>query len=311
MPRMPRFIPPGSLVELSSRTLGGRLFLRPSPEVNDLIRGILARYAERHGIGLVAPAFLLNHFHLLAVAPDAHSLSAFMRDVKSSLARRIGTRVGWNCTFWGRRYDPILVSDEEAAQVERLTYLLSQTLKENLVTRVADYPGVHAAHHLLSGKPLGGHWHNGTHAYRAGRSRRRRPPQAFLERHEVDLVPLPCWAHLPPEAYRARIAEIVARLERETRERHREEDTRPLGRRRILVQDPLRTTPDPRSGPKPRVHAACQAVRKQMLAALRAFLDAYRRASAAWREGDFTVEFPEGAFAPAPAFAHACRAGPS
>ncbi len=38
-----RYIPPGSVVEVTSRTIQGRLLLRPSPEVNDIILGVIGR----------------------------------------------------------------------------------------------------------------------------------------------------------------------------------------------------------------------------------------------------------------------------
>jgi hypothetical protein len=38
---MLRFIPENSLVEITTRTLQGRLLLRPSPELTDLILGIV------------------------------------------------------------------------------------------------------------------------------------------------------------------------------------------------------------------------------------------------------------------------------
>ena len=38
-----------------------------------------------------------------------------------------------------------VVTDEEAAQIERLAYILGQSVKENLVERVCQWPGVHCA----------------------------------------------------------------------------------------------------------------------------------------------------------------------
>jgi hypothetical protein len=45
-------------------------------------------------------------------------------------------RASWTDRIWARRYQAILVSNEEAAQVDRLTYSLAQGVKENLVARV-------------------------------------------------------------------------------------------------------------------------------------------------------------------------------
>jgi hypothetical protein len=39
----------------------------------------------------------------------------------------------WPGAMWSRRYQPIVVSDEEAAQVERLRYHLAHGVKECLV----------------------------------------------------------------------------------------------------------------------------------------------------------------------------------
>jgi hypothetical protein len=36
-----RFIPPASLVEITSRTIHDRLLLTPSPEINDLVLGVI------------------------------------------------------------------------------------------------------------------------------------------------------------------------------------------------------------------------------------------------------------------------------
>jgi hypothetical protein len=69
----------------------------------------------------------------------------FMQYTDSNVAREVGDLVGWSGPFWARRYSAIMVSDEERAQVDRLRYILAQGVKENLVKRVLDWPGVHTA----------------------------------------------------------------------------------------------------------------------------------------------------------------------
>jgi hypothetical protein len=44
--------------------------------------------------------------------------------------------VDWPDKVWTRRYQSIVVSNEEMAQVERFRYLLSHGVKEGLVGRV-------------------------------------------------------------------------------------------------------------------------------------------------------------------------------
>jgi hypothetical protein len=58
--------------------------------------------------------------------------------VCSKLAREVGRLTGWREKIFSRRYQAILISEEESAQVERLIYLLSHGAKENLVSRPQD-----------------------------------------------------------------------------------------------------------------------------------------------------------------------------
>jgi hypothetical protein len=52
MPRPLRFVPGNALVEITTRTLQGRLLLRPSPELNDLVLGIVGRAQDRYGMAI-------------------------------------------------------------------------------------------------------------------------------------------------------------------------------------------------------------------------------------------------------------------
>ncbi|HSJ74704.1 MAG TPA: hypothetical protein VK899_00705, partial [Gemmatimonadales bacterium] len=66
--------------------------------------------------------------------------------------------------------------DEEAAQVDRLIYVLSNGVKEGLVARVEEWPGVHSAHALLTGEPLEGIWYDRTLPAACGSGARPRSP---------------------------------------------------------------------------------------------------------------------------------------
>ncbi|HXE99212.1 MAG TPA: transposase, partial [Solirubrobacterales bacterium] len=154
-----RFIPEGgALVEVTCRTLHGRFLLRPSSELNSLIIGILARAQRLYSVRVCAFAFLSNHFHLLLSVDDAQQLARFMGYLNSNLAREAGRLANWRERFWSRRYDSILVTDEDRAQVQRLKYVLSQGCKEGLVRRPQDWPGVHSVRAMLGEETLEGLW---------------------------------------------------------------------------------------------------------------------------------------------------------
>ena len=89
MARNPRCIPRRSLVEVTCRTIGGIFLLRPSEEVNEIIRGILARYARVHEMKVVFWVCASNHFHGLLFIRDLEQLALFMRDIDREIATEV------------------------------------------------------------------------------------------------------------------------------------------------------------------------------------------------------------------------------
>jgi hypothetical protein len=313
MSRRLRFVPPGgALVEVTCRTVQGRLLLRPSPIHGEIVLGVLARAARRAGVAVHAFAFLSNHYHLLVSVTDARQLSLLMNHLNSNLAREIGRLVGWRERFWGRRYQAILVSDEEEAQVERLRYLLAHGVKEGLVASPFDWPGAHAARALSEALVVSGRWHDRTLEWKARRKSLPLDPEAFVEREELLLAPLPCSSSLDAEACRARARALVEEIERAGEARARETGKPPLGREKVLRQDPHQQPNRIKKGPAPLVHALDAAVRRAMRAAYFRFLDAYRHAAARLRAGGedlLPLEFPDGCFLPPLPFRAQVRAG--
>ena len=73
MPRPLRFVPEHSLVEITTRTFQGRLLLRPSPELTDIILGIIGKAQDLYGMTIHAFVFLSTHAHsLLSPASAGH-----------------------------------------------------------------------------------------------------------------------------------------------------------------------------------------------------------------------------------------------
>ncbi len=310
MARRLRYIPPGgALVEITCRTIQGRLLLRPSTGLNDLTLGVLARAARLAALLVHAYAFLSNHYHLLMWVADAQQLAEFMNYLNSNLAREAGRLVRWREKFWGRRYQAILVSDEEASQVARLKYILAHGAKEGLVASPFDWPGVHCARALSEGTTVSGRWHDRTLESRARRKSLPLDPQAFLESEELSLAPLPCWKALPPEEYRARVRELIEEIEAEAQLRQEETGKPPLGRDAVCRQDPHHEPNRLQRGPAPLVHAVAPAVRRSLRRAYFAFRDAYRYAARRLRAGAMDFEFPAGAFPPPLPVRAAARGG--
>jgi REP element-mobilizing transposase RayT len=309
MARLLRFIPDGgSLVEITTRTIQSRFLLTPSSQLNRIVIGALARASRRYKVGVVAYAFLSNHYHLLVWAEDADQLSRFMGLFNSKLAREVARLTGWKDKIWSRRYQAIVVSNEEAAQVARLIYLLGSGCKEGLVARIEEWPGVHCAPALLTGSPLRGVWINRTQEYLARQRGGTPDPQQFEEPETLTLVPLPCWKHLSPEQYRGQMASLVQSVEA-TAEAQRE-GKQPLGREAILRQEPAEKPEHTKRSPAPRFHAFRARVRKDLYHLYAEFVAAFRVAAEKLKSGDLHAVFPIGSFPPHLPFVRATLAAP-
>ena len=293
MGRPVRFLPPECpLVEVTCRTLQGRLLLRPSRQLNSIVLGVLARAARLYAMRVCAFVFLSNHYHLLLCPRDASHLAAYMNYLNGNLAKEAGRLHRWRQKFWGRRYRPIPVSFEPEAQVGRLKYLLEQGAKENLVARPQDWPGASCLAALRTGEPIAGVWYDRTEEYRARRRGQVFGPKDFASEESLELAPLPCWEDLAEEEVQLRVEEILQQIIDETTERHRTDGTRPLGRRQILRQRPHAWPRSVHRSPAPRFHAASFEIRKMLEAMYRAFLDLRADALEALRQGRVPIRFP-------------------
>jgi hypothetical protein len=301
MPRHLRFIPPMSVVEVTTRTLQGRLLLTPSPATNDAVLGILGRAQHLTGMNIHYVAVMSNHIHLLLRPKDAAHLARFMAMVNANIAREAGRLVGWEDKFWGRRYQAIVVSDEPEAQLSRLRYLLAQGVKEGLVAHPLDWPGVTAARALVEGAPMAGTWVDRTGIFEARRRRKVGDQEidlcSFHKIYDVAISPLPCVEHLLDAQRRELVAGLIDEIAEASRSARQIAGEGVAGRETVLKKNPHETTRLAKS-PPPFVHAFCREMRRRFRQAYSEYLAAFRSAAALLRDG-LRAAFPEGSFPPA------------
>jgi len=300
MPRPLRHVPEkSSLVEVTIKTIGGRFLLKPTRQHREIIIGILGRAQRKYPLLIHSFCAMSNHIHLLLTPGSAKRLAQFMGFVNSNLAREAGRLAGWRSRFWARRYQAIVVSHEEPAQVERLRYLLSHGCKEGLVASPVHWPGAASVTAQLAGTvAIKGLWFNRTAEYNARLRGERHDPLACAEEEVMILSPLPSWAHLSPEQYRERIAGLVGEIEEETARLHAQAGTEPAGVAFVLAQRYEDVPRKPKRSPAPAVHAYARRVRKAMVEAYRAFYAAFREAAEALKAGTLDAVFPDGSFPP-------------
>lgn len=288
------------MVEVTCRTIQGRYLLRPDPVVDATILGVLARALRPHPtVGLVNIAILSNHLHMLLRVETQHQLSKIMEYFGGHCTRKLNPLLDWSGPLWDGRYQAICISDEPEAQIERFEYVLAQGVKENLVEKVADWPGVHGGKALLEGRSLlAGKWIDGTKKYQASLRGADSNPQDFTSVETLELELLPCWEHLSWSDYAERVREIVDRIEARAAEERQLKGTRVLGAEAICRRHPHERPPKLETSPAPLVHAATRQVRRAWKEAYSWFLERYREASRRLRNGEDGAFFPEGCYPP-------------
>ena len=312
MGKIPRQIIPGRLHELTLSTFQSRYFFIPSKRLNELVIGALAHAQRATDLRICFTTFLSNHGHTLFVPDSSDQVAGFLCLAKSQIAQEVQRLCGWTGGIFEPDSDITVVTEEPEAQIERLRYLMSQGVKEGLVPHPCDWPGVHSAKALLTGRmQLDGVWVRRSELYERVRKEKRRSKavrrrrldratyKSYEEKVPLKLVPIPAWEDLP-------ISE-VARLSRELCAQILDENQEQIAKVKKGFRERLCDTslfcfrPGQRKrSVRPLVHAATLEEWQRHADAFKVWLARYRYASERLRRGilEAVHEFPEQAFLP-------------
>ena len=293
-----------------SRVFQGRHLLRPCEELNAIIVGVLSRARELYpAVSLFNLAFLSNHLHMI-LKGSSQDVPRFIGFIKREISRRWGAHpdVNWQGTMWHEYLATALPTP--ASELNAMKYVLSQGVKENLVERPQEWPGVHAAASLMSGDPLVGKWLDATSYAKAkdAASRRAKPKKIRRADYERECTmsfdPLPTWSGLDPVEQRRVVKGLVDAIIEDGAATRRRSGKSAFGAANLmLVPLNCRTKLPPQPWYLDRRRMVCWADPRDertmaYLADYWAFQSAFTQASRAFRAGDFTAQFPVGAFRP-------------
>jgi hypothetical protein len=300
MRKLRKPLQPGTLVEITTRTIQGRLLMVPNPTLNRSILGVLGRAQRLYPVQIHAYVFTGNHYHLLLTVDDAYQLATFVGYLNSNLAREIAHLTNWTEKIWSRRYESIEVSCEEEVQAARMKYVLAHGPKEALVARPEEWPGVHCVSPLLSGQAtVTGTWYDRTRESVLRRGRKAFTEDDYTQQETVTLTPVPCWKHLTPDGYSSQIRAIADQITTEAEAERTRTGRQPLGVEAVLRQKPGTRPEKVKKSPAPYFHALRKSVRKTLYEAYFLFVAEYRDASEKLRSGNRAASFPIGSFPPA------------
>lgn len=268
--------------------------MTPSRAVNDRIGGVLARSLTLFKVEIFAFVFTSNHFHLLVRAHDGE-MSRFMGYLQSNIAREVGRLVNWRGHFWERRFSAEPVLDDEAV-LGRLKYIFAHGVKEGLVEKCRDWPGLTCLPELLSGARRLFSWVDRTTIGKLRRLGLSCRETDHSERYRLELAVLPQWRSLSQLERNQKAASLVAVAEHEGLQARAGKPA--LGALKVKSQDPHVRPRRLKRSNRPLCHASSRSMREWYRQTYRAFVSLYRQASELFRRGVLDVAFPRYAFRP-------------
>lgn len=294
------------------------------------IIGALAMAQRETGVRVHGFTFMSNHYHGLFSADFPEQFSTFLCHFHAALARIANRRWDRTGKVWDGRATVIPIFPNEESQLQRLEYLLLQNVKAGAGAHPRDWIGASSTPWLLDGTPLVGTHRDQTAIALA--SRNGHDPgdlAAYTDELTVEMTPLPCFAGVPDEQWRAQVREIADGIAAQygavpgptaavDAEQLAAATHMTSGRFEDVPSDlgesaeRVRTSAAPESKPIKPVHAARRADLEELLAERKAFEQEYReavhrlRAAAAQLAAGLPaamVEFPKWGFpARAPAW---------
>jgi REP-associated tyrosine transposase len=300
----PREVLPGKMLMITRRCARRSFYLRPEAGISQLLEYLLAVGAEKHGIKIIGIVVMSSHIHIIVYAP--HGNHPCFTQWFNGLIARAG-----NCyrqrydSFWaGEQVNVVELADADAT-LDELVYVAANPVEALLVEHGRDWPGVRSnpQSYLAAPKPV------------------RRPdfffsddgpmPEVAYLRYEIP----PTHGHIEAQDFAKLLADRIADREAELRNDAREAGKSFLGARGVMKQDwrsqPRR--PDVRGPDKirPNVAASDKLTRMSIIARIKGFRAAYHAAREAYIDGDTSVVFPAGTWAPKRRFGIACAPAPT
>jgi hypothetical protein len=257
--------------------------LRPDDEINNAIAYCLANASMRCEIDVLLVTVESNHHHTV-IYDRAGRFPEFIQHFHKMVAKCVNTVRGRCENLWASGETCVTQLLDYETVLDKLAYTAGNPVKDLLVERATQWPGLNGYRHLINRKPV-----------------RARRPHFFFRTDR-------CWPEeltlnfvIPSELGDADevIAELEARvtaLETETLQVRQRTGAQVLGRKSIL-QTNWKSSPDSVEAPRtlrPRF-AGRRSARSQALRAYLAFLAAYRDAFEQWRRGN-ACEFPAGTY---------------
>jgi REP element-mobilizing transposase RayT len=137
---------------ITRRCTQRQFLMRPDRETNNAFVYCLAVAAERFGIRVLFTVAMSNHHHTGIYDPDG-CYPAFIEHFHKLFAKCQNALHGRWENFWSSEQTSVVRLVDPNDIIDKMTYALSNPVKDNLVDRAHHWPGVTSLHFLLHARP--------------------------------------------------------------------------------------------------------------------------------------------------------------
>ncbi len=284
---LPREVLPGQTYMITRRCTQRQFLMRPDDETNNAFIYCLAEAAVRFRIDVLFTTAMSNHHHTGIYDPEGN-YPFFIEHFYKLFAKFLNALRGRWENFWSSEQTSVVRLVGPADVVAKMTYALTNPVKDGLVEKARHWPGVSSLGFLKHGSFLA-----------ASRPRHFfREDGAMPESVRLVFAKPRAFEHLSADEFAALILEQVRQAEEVAAIERRKKGTRVLGRKAVLNQrwNERPGSREPRRELNPRVAARSRWSRIEAILRNKAFRDAYLRARALFIKGARDVLFPAGTY---------------
>jgi len=290
MARPIRNTEPGRIHLLSCRTRSSELLLIPSPEMNNLIGGILSKYSQLYSIDIYAVCVLSNHYHLVLSTSIEGNIALFAENINREICKRVNKLLNREGSLWSRRYDDLLVLENKDA-FEAIIYTITNPTKHGLVANSSSWPGISSYNaNCNKEKPKTYTFFNYTRYYKA--RRRALLTGEVIKRHEYEKEYTLKIKNLKNYSNEKILKESKKRI-RKFQEDRWSSNKKFLGRKSVLNQAKKGVFPkETNQSKRPACYTRCKRALSEFIEELKLTREKYFLASMRYRAGLEDFDFP-------------------
>jgi REP element-mobilizing transposase RayT len=302
MPNHPRVETADYTNFVTTRTRNSELWFVNNQKLEHEVLGSFAKCLDRYKADVFAISLEGSHIHHESNFPKLNRAD-FMRDFNSAVTRAVKRHVPKypGGGLWQRRYSNEFLLTESSV-VQKFLYTVLQPVQDGLVEHLEDYPGYNCLHDAAWGIERKFKVVRWAEYNAARRWNKELKIEDFTDTVKLRFTRLPGFEHLSQEDYAKTVFAMVEQERQRIVAARKAAGKGFMGRKGLLAVIPGTPAKSPKLSSfwdiRPRVISGSARRNKEGYAWYFDLYHRFKAASAQYRAGDLTVEFPPGMYRP-------------